>query len=310
MERIRVIDSHTGGEPTRVVIEGFPDLGGGPMSQRLQVFSKAYDRYRRAIVCEPRGSGPLVGALVQNLDSRPGSIGVLFFNTEGALGMCGHGMIGVVETLKHLGHNVHERLSLQSPVGEVVVRSFEDGTVEFDNVPSYRFKKDVRIDVPRYGSFSGDIAYGGNWFYLVKEHGYSLGMNHVDELTQATRAMMRALGDQGIFGDDGAKIDHIELFGPSQNADAKNFVLCPGGAYDRSPCGTGTSAKLACLAEEGTLAEGAIWRQESMTGSIFEGKYHRMNGDLIPSIRGRAFVTAESTLLLDPNDPNCWGIPE
>lgn len=313
MQRIRVIDSHTEGEPTRVVIEGGPDLGGGSLAERRARFqAQPFDRYRSAVVNEPRGSDVFVGALLVPPDDPSCAAGVIFFNNVGTLGMCGHGTIGVVVTLAHLGRlkpGVHR---IDTPAGVVTAELHESGDVSVHNVPSYRLAKDVVVDVDGYGRFRGDVAWGGNWFFLVNEHHETIDLKNVERLTEVTWAIRQSLEAKGITGRDGAVIDHVELFGPPDrgDADSRNFVLCPGKAYDRSPCGTGTSAKMACLYEDGKLPEGTVWRQESIIGSRFEGHVNIVdNGKAIqPVIRGSAYVNAEATLILDERDPYCWGI--
>jgi 4-hydroxyproline epimerase len=310
MKTISIIDSHTGGEPTRLVIEGGPDLGAGPLSERLARFRAEHDGFRSAVVCEPRGSDVLVGALLCRPHAPDCAAGVIFFNNVGYLGMCGHGTIGLVASLAfmgRLGAGVHR---IDTPVGVVEAELHEDGSVTVNNVPAWRKAAAVPVDVPGYGVVRGDIAWGGNWFFLVSDHGQQLELGNVRALTAYTTAIKDALEAQGITGDDGAPIDHIELFAESRSGagDSRNFVLCPGNAYDRSPCGTGTSAKLACLAADGKLAEGEAWRQESIVGSVFEGSFRRDGARVLPSIRGKAWVNATSTLLLDPSDPFVWGI--
>ncbi|MBX3119037.1 MAG: 4-hydroxyproline epimerase [Fimbriimonadaceae bacterium] len=305
--RIQVIDSHTGGEPTRVVIGGFPDLGDLPLKAKVETLRFDYDRYRAAVIEEPRGSDVLVGALLLEPENSNHTAAVIFFNNAGYLGMCGHGTIGLIETLRHLDW-IHEGIhTIETPVGIVEATLEKDGHVSVQNVPAYRFKKDVTVNVPEIGKVVGDIAYGGNWFFLVSDHGQDLCLGNVERLTEWSWQVLRALDRHGIYGKDRARIDHIELFGPSKVADSKNFVLCPGKAYDRSPCGTGTSAKMACLAADGKLQPGEIWRQESIIGSIFEGSYSGDGGMVIPTIRGRAFITGEATLILNPDDPYHWG---
>lgn len=305
---IHVIDSHTAGEPTRVVIDGGPDLGSGPLSKRRERFHKDHDLFRSAAVNEPRGSDPVVGALLCAPVDPTCATGVIFFNNVGYLGMCGHGTIGVVATLEYLGRinpGVHR---IETPVGVVTAELHESGEVSVANVPSYRHLRGVSLHVPGYGTVLGDVAWGGNWFFLVNDHAENLTLRNADRLTDFTWAVRLELEREGITGKDGAVIDHIELFGSSQTADRRNFVLCPGKAYDRSPCGTGTSAKLACLYEDGKLKEGQPWRQESIVGSVFEGSVRVIGGKVIPTIRGSAFVNGESKLLLDERDPFCWGI--
>jgi 4-hydroxyproline epimerase len=307
---IRVIDSHTGGEPTRVVVSGAPDLGRGPMAGRLALFKAKHDAFRSAVVSEPRGSDVVVGALLCEPVDPACAAGVIFFNNVGVLGMCGHGTIGLVVTLAHLGRirpGVHR---LETPVGIVTATLHESGDVSVANVPSYRTRKAVTVDVDGVGPVTGDVAWGGNWFFLVDQTGQDLSLKNVEALTDRAWRIRQALARQGITGEQGAEIDHIELFAPSKTpgVDSRNFVLCPGKAYDRSPCGTGTSAKLACLVADGKLKEGGIWRQESIVGSVFEGSV-RIVGDVIhPTIKGSAFITAEATLLFDPRDPFVSGI--
>jgi 4-hydroxyproline epimerase len=308
IRRVRVIDSHTGGEPTRTVIEGGPDLGGGTVAERLARFRRDHDQFRSAVVNEPRGSDVVVGALLCEPADPSCAAGVIFFNNVGYLGMCGHGSIGVAVTLAHMGLIGPGNHRLETPVGVITVTLHDSNEVTITNVPSFRSRYAVSIDVPGFGRFAGDVAWGGNWFFLVNQHGEPIELSNVDRLTECTWAIRQALLRNGITGDNDAEIDHIELFGPSSVADSRNFVLCPGKAYDRSPCGTGTSAKIACLAADGKLGEGQAWRQESIVGSIFEASYSRQGECVVPRIRGSAFVNAEATLLLDSRDPFEWGI--
>jgi 4-hydroxyproline epimerase len=308
--RIRVIDSHTGGEPTRLVVSGAPDLGTGSLAARLERFRSKHDDFRSAIVNEPRGSDVMVGALLCDPLDSASAAGVIFFNNVGYLGMCGHGTIGLVATLaymKRIGPGEHK---IETPVGTVSAFLHESCEVTVNNVASYRSAADVAVDVPGYGEVRGDVAWGGNWFFLVRQHTMELTLRNVDELTAFTWAIRQALRDNGIAGADGKEIDHVELYSPSQlpGVDSRNFVLCPGKAYDRSPCGTGTSAKLACLYADGRIREGQTWKQESIVGSVFEGSVKVRDGKIYPSIKGAAFVNAESELVLDPRDPLCMGI--
>jgi len=302
--RVAVIDSHTGGEPTRVVMSGAPDLGTGTMAERLERFRTEQDEFRSAVINEPRGSDVCVGALLCEPVSPACAAGVIFFNNVGYLGMCGHGAIGLMVTLAHAGRIGPGEHRLETPVGEVTARLEADGvTVSIANVPSYRTERGVRVDVPGHGVVTGDIAWGGNWFFLAEDHGAVLALRDVDALTGLAWRIRAALGRP--------EVDHIELFGPpsaTAHADSRSFVLCPGKAYDRSPCGTGTSAKIACLAADGKLAEGAVWRQESIVGSVFEASYRRAGDRVLPTIRGTAYVHAEATLLFDPRDPFRTGI--
>ncbi|MBD8897401.1 4-hydroxyproline epimerase [Rhodanobacter sp. DHG33] len=310
MHAIQFVDSHTGGEPTRVVLAGFPDLGHGPLAERRRRFADEYDAWRSAIACEPRGSATMVGALLLPPVSAHACAGVIFFNNVGYLGMCGHGTIGVVRTLAHLGRIAPGRHHLDTPVGTVGVDLHDDGRVSIDNVASYRHAAGLRIDVPGYGSVHGDVAWGGNWFFITEDTPLPLDVQRQRELTAYTEAIRHALEAAGICGADGAEIDHIELnaASPTPGMDARNFVLCPGLAYDRSPCGTGTSAKLACLAADGKLAPGQAWRQESILGSMFEARYEpAADGRVLPRITGSAHIVAQGELLIDESDPFAWG---
>jgi 4-hydroxyproline epimerase len=305
---LRVIDSHTGGEPTRLVVAGGPDLGSGPLAQRLERFRERFDAYRSAIVNEPRGSDALVGALLVKPHRPDCDLGVIFFNNVGFLGMCGHGTIGLVASLRHTGELSPGSIRIDTPVGPVQARLHEDGQVSVDNVRSHRAARQIEVNVAGAGRTVGDVAWGGNWFYLVSQHAQVIDLKHVDTLTDFASRVRAAVNDGGY-----PMVDHIELFAPSERAgvDSKNFVLCPGKAYDRSPCGTGTSAKLACLAADGKLEEGEAWVQESLVGSRFVGRYRwsdRAKGEILPTITGTAHVTGEASLRLDPEDPFCWGI--
>ena len=305
MRRISVIDSHTAGEPTRVAVAGGPDLGAGSVAQRLAAMRHRFDRFRSAVVNEPRGSDVMVGGLLLEPEDPSCAAGVIFFNNVGYLGMCGHGTIGLVATLAHLGRVAPGVVRIETPVGVVVATLQESGEVSVENVPSYRKAKDVRVHVDRHTFVSGDVAWGGNWFFLCEEHRQLIAANHVEQLTKFAWRIRRGMSAAGF-----PEVDHIELLGPpaTKGADARNFVLCPGGAYDRSPCGTGTSAKLACLAADGKLAEDQPWVQESILGTRFIGRYRRVQARIIPTITGRAYVNGEATLVLDYDDPFCWGI--
>ncbi len=343
MKRIRILDSHTGGEPTRLVLDGFPELGNGSMAERRRILAERHDHWRAASVLEPRGSEVLVGALYCKPVDPQACAGVIFFNNSGYLGMCGHGTIGLVVSLAYLGWiepGVHR---IETPVGSVEATLHEDRSVSVRNVPSYRYRQAVSLDVPGHGRVSGDIAWGGNWFFLIAEHGLRLAGDNLEALSAYTVAVQQALQDQGIRGEDGGLIDHIELFAedtlregsqpsvasqeaakkraaqavddraPSSaaawpRADSRNFVLCPGKAYDRSPCGTGTSARLACLAADGKLRPGETWRQASVIGSQFESSFEWQGERILPTIRGRAHISAETTLIIENDDPFAWGI--
>jgi 4-hydroxyproline epimerase len=305
---IHVIDSHTGGEPTRVVTAGGPSLAKAPLKELVALMRDKHDTFRSAVVNEPRGSDPMVGALLCPPFDSTCVTGVIYFNNASFLGMCGHGTIGLAVTLAYMGKikpGVHK---LDTPVGVVSAKLHESGSVTVRNVPSYRTATKVPVEVPGYGTVHGDIAWGGNWFFLVSDHGQEINLANKSKLDDLTWKIRQTLVRRGIAGQDGGEIDHIELFGPSTKADSKSYVHCPGGAYDRSPCGTGTSAKLACLVADGKLKPGQTWRQESVVGSIFEGSVEIVDGQIYPSITGNAYIMGEGKLLLEESDPFCWGI--
>jgi 4-hydroxyproline epimerase len=305
--RIQIIDSHTAGEPTRVVVGGGPALKSASMKERVRELRESHDSFRSGVVCEPRGSDVVVGALLTEPVEADSDAAVIFFNNVGYLGMCGHGTIGVVKTLEHMGRARAGMLKIETPVGTVRAELHPDGSVSVFNVESYRLTHDATV---RYsgGTVSGDVAYGGNWFFIALTPNIPLVVANIPRLLDVTLEIKQALAEQGITGKDGAEIDHVELYAPSRSADCRNFVLCPGLAYDRSPCGTGTSAKLACLAADGHLAPGEIWRQESIIGTAFEGSYQKGEDGVLPTITGRAYVMGEGTLLFQSDDPLREGI--
>jgi 4-hydroxyproline epimerase len=308
---MQVIDSHTEGEPTRLILAGGPDLGSGSLVARREIFAGDHDRFRTASICEPRGSDAMVGALLCAATDHTCAAGLIFFNNAGYLGMCGHASIGVAVSLHHLGRIGLGLHRFETPVGIVSVMLSDPHTATIENVASYRLHEGISLDVPGLGRVSGDVAWGGNWFFLSGDLPCALESRNIPVLSSAASAIKDALSAQGISGSDGAAIDHIEFVGPpqSEGANGRNFVLCSGGAYDRSPCGTGTSAKLACLAARGALRPGEIWVQESIIGSRFLAQYRRdEEGQVIPRITGSAFVCGVSSLHFDPDDPFVDGI--
>jgi 4-hydroxyproline epimerase len=324
IQRVRILDTHTGGEPTRIVVHSPIDLGTGTMAERREIFRTEYDGYRRAIVCEPRGSDVMVGAILVPPVNPASVAGIIFFNNVGFLGMCGHGTIGVAIALAYLGHQKEKPFSwnpnlqlegsiqqLDTPVGPVQFELLGQGKVRIQNVASYRYRTAVPVPLKDGRVVHGDIAWGGNWFFICEDHGCQVDLSHQGQLQRVSSEIRDALVQHGITGEHGQEVDHIELIGSptSSMADRKNYVMCPGAAYDRSPCGTGTSAKIACLAADGKLGPRVVYRQESIVGSIFEASYEpAAEGRIKPAIVGSAFVNAEAELILNPNDPFCMGI--
>ncbi len=313
--QLAIIDSHTCGEPTRVIIDGAPDLGGGsrPLTERKALLAKDHDWVRTASVNEPRGSDAMVGALLCEPHAENCVAGAIFFNNVGYLGMCIHGTIGVAITLYHMGKIGVGSHRIDTPVGVVTADVKDASTVTVSNVPSYLAVADVQVNVPDYGIITGDIAWGGNWFFLIDNQGPEVKFANVDALDKFTHSVRLALAASNITGLDGKEIDHIESFGPptDDTADSRNFVLCPGNAYDRSPCGTGTSAKLAALYAKGKLGAGEVWRQASILNTIFTCTVEPIEGTpnhVIPSVTGTAFVNGKYTVIFNPEDPFRYGI--
>jgi 4-hydroxyproline epimerase len=322
LQGISILDSHTAGEPTRLVIAGGPELASASMIDRLDELRTKFPGFRNSVVAEPRGSDVLVGALLCPPEHADSVAGVIFFNDVGYLGMCGHGTIGLVHSLAHLGRIAPGEHRIDTPAGTVRARLHLDGSVTVINVPSYRYQANRVVEVPGLGRVVGDVAWGGNWFFLIRSAPPTpISMENVRELTRLAVQVRDTLQTAGITGPQGEIVDHIEWFAPPESPanHSRSFVLCPGVAYDRSPCGTGTSAKLACLAADGLLASGKLWRQEEILGTVFTASYEpgppRSSGaepdarTILPSITGRAYMTGQTTLLFDADDPFRQGIP-
>ena len=309
-EHLDVIDSHTEGEPTRVVVDGWPQPEGVTMAERRTWVEARQDHLRRAVVLEPRGHEAVVGAVLTPAVESGSEAGVIFFNNVGYLGMCGHGLIGVVRTLEHLGKVTPGSLRFDTPVGTVGAELAVDGSVTIDNVPCTVHRVDVNLEVEGLGTVIGDIAWGGNWFFLTQLEDQPLKLSNLEALIAATKRIRSTLDAEELLEDPEQEIDHIEVSGPPtrDDADSRNFVLCPGGEYDRSPCGTGTSAKMAVLHSRGDLSLGQPWRQESITGSLFTGWLSREGEDLIPHIQGHAYVTSATKLYFHAQDPFRGGL--
>src|SRR5688500_1016033 len=186
MREVTVIDSHTEGEPTRVVISGWPEPAGATMDERRDTMRRTQDSLRSAVVREPRGHDAIVGALLTPPVSSDARAGVVFFNDVGYLGMCGHGLIGVVRTLEFLGTITAGVVKIDTPVGQVSAELHADGGVTIENVPAYRHQTDVEVDVPGFGRVRGDVAYGGNWFFLADAGEHPVTMMNVRELMAFT----------------------------------------------------------------------------------------------------------------------------
>lgn len=339
MKRIPYLDSHTGGEPTRLITALPFDLGTGSVADKLSTLNANHDDLRRTVLLEPRGSDVLVGAYLVPPADPTCQFGVIYFNNVGYLGMCGHGTIGLIASLAYLGKVQPGIIRVETPVGVVEatlhpmslrasqgrsnplagmevassLTSFAPrndmypNKVSVQNIPAYRHLTHVPVTVDGK-TIHGDVAWGGNWFFLCHDHGLEVNMQNLEALTEFSWRVREQLTANGITGANSAEVDHVELFASTPDADSKSFVLCPGKAYDRSPCGTGTSAKLACLYGDGKLQVGQIWKQQSVVGSIFEGSIQIQDNRIIPTITGEAWVMSEGTILVDERDPFANGI--
>lgn len=308
---MHVIDGHTGGEPTRVILDGGPDLGPGSLADRARRLAEEHEASYRSVMLEPRGQVAMVGALLVEPSEPDCAAGVIYFDADAVLGMCGHGTIGLTVTLAHMGRIAPGTHRIDTPVGVVEVALSDANTVTVTNIESRRTQSGVTIEVPGPGEVTGDVAYGGNWFFIVDPSPIPVVTANIRQLTDATIAVREALATGGIAGEGGARIDHVIFQGPSPNegVHSRNFVLCPDDAYDRSPCGTGSSARLACLAADSRLAPGEEIEQESVIGSRYRLSYQNgPNGGVIPKITGQAFVMAESKLIFCEADPFRNGI--
>ena len=308
---MQFIDSHTEGEPTRVILSGGPNLRAGTVAQQARELLAEHPGFYRSTLMEPRGHDAMVGALLVPSQHDDCCTGVIYYNPVGNLGMCGHATLGTAVTLAHMGRIEPGLHRFETPVGVVAVELHDAHRASVRNVESYRYRKDVTVEVPELGSVVGDIAWGGNWFFLTKTCPVPLHFDRIEPLTRYARLIMAALRTQGITGEGGGVIDHVEFIGAPHHPDARgrNFVLCPGGAYDRSPCGTGTSAKVACLAADGELAPGEPWVQESIIDSRYTLVYEPgTNGGVIPTVTGTAYVTAVGELVFNAADPYVGGI--
>lgn len=308
---MHIVDSHTGGEPTRVILEGGPDLGSGSLAERAARLEAEHSDFCHSIMLEPRGQVAMVGALLVEPTDPECTVGVIYIDAGAVLGMCGHGTIGLAVTLAHIGRIGVGTHKIETPVGIVEVTLNDANTVTVKNIESRRIQHAVSVDVDGLGKVMGDVAYGGNWFFIVDPSPVPVATDNLRELTEMSIAIREAAISQGVGDGKDHLIDHVifQDASPKEHIHSRNFVLCPDDAYDRSPCGTGSSARLACLAADGALAPGTEIIQESVIGSSYRLSYQPgENGGIIPSITGQAFVMAESHLMFDENDPFKNGI--
>ncbi|MGE4602154.1 MAG: proline racemase family protein [Planctomycetota bacterium] len=308
---IRYIDTHTAGEPTRIIIDGFPHLEGESISDCRDVLTRDHDALRAGIVREPRGHEAMVAALLLDSSIEECDAGVIFFNNVGTLGMCGHGAIGVVKALHHMGKIEVGGCTLETPVGVIETTLHPEGDVSVRNVRSYREMADVSVTIQEGIELIGDVAWGGNWFFITESPGVPIEPSRIDQLIDLCCEIRTALKADGVTGTSGAAIDHIEVhqsLPEEQGVGVRSFVLCPGKEWDRSPCGTGTSATLACLHARGQLQEGAPWIQMGVLGTRFSGTFVADGNGVYPTIRGSAYLSGEGTLHFMEDDPFRHGI--
>ena len=237
----------------------------------------------------------MVGALLCEPTDAGCATGVIFFNNVGYLGMCGHGTIGVVTTLAHLGRSGRDSTALRPLSGSVSATLHPDGNVTVENVASFRHRAGVAVNVEGFGTVHGDVAWGGNWFFLVEDSPLRIGIGNVEALTEFSVGCSQRLREGGITGAGGEEIDHIELSVASQTpgADSQNFVLCPGKAYDRSPCGTGTSAKLACLAADANSFPGRCGGKQGFWVRCLKGRINCTTTNLSPALLDLLYHSGE-----------------
>ncbi|WP_039017381.1 proline racemase family protein [Halocynthiibacter namhaensis] len=308
---MHVIDSHTGGMPTRVILDGGPNLGLGSLDIRAQTLADHHQDFYKSVMLEPRGQAGMVGALLVEPTNADCVTGVIYFDAEAVLGMCGHGTIGLAVTLLHMGRISTGTHKIETPAGIVTVDVHDANTVSVTNIESHQIHANVTVDVPDHGTVSGDVAYGGNWFYIIDPSPLAVTTANIPALADLAIATRDACNARSIGGPNGEAIDHVILRGPDPEtgAHSRNFVLCPDDEYDRSPCGTGSSAYLACLAASNRLNPGHEIILESVIGSAYQASYQPgQNGGVIPTLKGQAWIMAESTLIFDATDPFRKGI--
>jgi proline racemase len=327
---LQAVDSHTAGEPTRIVTGGLPPVAGATMAEKRAALRIRHDALRRALVHEPRGHDAIVVAYLVPPCHPDAHAGVVFCNDVGYLGMCGHGAIGVATVLVGMGmvpaQEPETRVVLDTPAGlvpcRVAVSNGRARAVTITNVPSFQFRQRAIAAVPGFGKVAADIAWGGNWFAFVEaaQLGLHVDKAHLPQLLPAAIAVREALAANGVRGvhpESGEEqlVDHVKLFdaleGPTPGARA--MTLCPGTAYDRSPCGTGTSAKLAVLHSKGELGVGEWFTSESVIGTRFRARIAATTqvgqfAAIVPEIEGAAYVTGLQTFVLDPEDPCVHGL--
>jgi proline racemase len=317
------IDSHTMGEPTRIIVKGFPELAGNTMMERKKYLEENFDHYRTALMLEPRGHKDMFGAILTEPISKEADLGVIFMDTGGYLNMCGHGSIGsstvAVETGLVKVTEPYTEVVLEAPAGLIQARiKVEKGkAVETSilNVPAFLYLKDVEVEIDGYGKIPLDISFGGSFFAMINAEkiGLTLNTENIGEITELGMKIIKKVNDTVEIKHpylDITTVDLAEFYCSPTNAAAnkKNVVIFGDNQVDRSPCGTGTSAKLALLYAKGELSIGEEFVYESITGSMFKGvitEEIEINGykAVLPQITGSAYITGFNRWVIDERDP-------
>ncbi len=323
----RTIDSHTMGEATRIVYDGFPEPEGATMMEKKDYVIKHYDNYRKALMFEPRGHRDMFGALLTEPVHKEADCGVIFMDTGGYLNMCGHGSIGTASMLVETGMvpvtEPYTDVVLDAPSGlirtRVKVKNKKAEEVSIRNVPAFLYKENLQAEVPGYGVITYDISFGGSFFVLVDavKAGVEIEMKNIETLTELGMALLKKVNAEVEIKHpylDITTADLVEFYSPTEreDADMKNCVIFGMAQADRSPCGTGTSAKMAALYARGELPIGQKFVYESITGSLFTGEVIKevdVNGQkgIIPQITGSAYITGMNEWILDQEDPLEYG---
>ncbi|MDO4987691.1 MAG: proline racemase family protein [Synergistes sp.] len=322
---VTCIETHTEGEPTRTILSDFPKIPGHTMEEKMLYMMRHHDHLRKGICFEPRGNDVMSGTIVTEPCDPRADFGVLYYEVGGWMPMCGHDTIGVSTALIESGLlkavEPYTYATLDTPSGLVKVKiEVKDGvakSVTFKNAPAFVMNRGVTVKVPDYGDITLDIAYGGNVFAVLPAAamGLTLEMKNSKEIVAKGSYLRRFINEQikikHPYLKTINKVTHIQFYQGGDRelgADIKNAVVIPPAAIDRSPCGTGTSARLALLHAEGKLAVGEEFVHESLIGSLFFCKIIEETEvcgipAVVPEIRGRAWVIGKSTILFDPEDP-------
>ncbi|MCX7884843.1 MAG: proline racemase [Caloramator sp.] len=325
---INAVDSHTMGEPTRIVIGGVPVIPGKTMPEKKAYLEKNLDHIRTAIMHEPRGHKDMFGSIITQPTKEEADLGIIFMDGGGYLNMCGHGSIGALTVAVELGmvpvKEPYTDVVLEAPAGLVKGKvKVEDGKakeVSIVNVPSFLYKQDVEVDVPEVGKLTIDISFGGSFFALVKSSDIAIDIctSNAQKLCDVGMKILKAVNEQVKVQhpvlEHIKSVDLVEIYGPAKNPKAtlQNVVVFGQGQVDRSPCGTGTSAKLATLYAKGQLKINEEFIYESITGTMFKGRVLEETkvGDykaIIPEITGSAYITGFNQFIIDPEDPLKYG---